>query len=797
MTKKLLLIVGLALFMMMPIAATAQNYVRTHGTSWFDTGVKPTAKTKIELDMLSHANNVPSGTFSTCGIMGAATASHYSYDSGLAIYAFCDATSSPIYSFLEARSGNNGVSTNYNLRNEEGYRITFKDRYFDIKYYPSLEEYENATWTNSGGIDCDRTIYLGWINCPEMSGNDNNKYDMSIFACRVYESDELIHEFVPSRYNGKIGMIDKVTGTFKSMSGTGATMSVGDCNHWAKHEVLKDKNGKEQAYRHCQLCDTLIKENKNYVANNGTAYFDTKYIPSRNTMVKMDFSIEKLIWNKYQYVLGIQDDSDGVMRDFVKFNPKDADFYYGSTYFYTKSTDKKVTPNLSGFDFTITPDLWLMNRYDMQDQKDQTFSSAIVPSKLDFKKRSIKLGFYNLSDNDEAAANMSIYECDIMENGILVHQFLPARFNGEWGLFDTKTQAFNPMTGKGAYGYVDSHTCKHEYTIADKSKGLKGNHCLICDAFVNPRYYYDVVFNKNATDAYGIMGNQEIDTRGNLASLEYKRANYMFAGWSLTPSGEPIYKDGDEIVADENHHGELLLYAQWIPTFTVNGEAKLLTDENTREINIVDDATNGFSTAKEFTAGAISYVRNLDASAEWGTLCLPFAIQGNSDVTLYQPSEVVDDKMYLTQVEKAEAGEPVIFRKNTAGATSISFSASDASIAILPLSGGEAGNLSLVGSFTYDPNIRCTEGTEYYVISNNVFYRVKSNIVLSPYRAYFTQTSSSAAKDVLYPVEDTSGISSTEQPYIRTTATYNLNGMRVDKDYKGIVIRNGKKYIAK
>ena len=44
---------------------------------------------------------------------------------------------------------------------------------------------------------------------------------------------------------------------------------------------------------------------------------------------------------------------------------------------------------------------------------------------------------------------------------------------------------------------------------------------------------------------------------------------------------------------------------------------------------------------------------------------------------------------------------------------------------------------------------------------------------------------------------DPTGISSVENDKKVSNATYNLAGQRVSKDYKGIVIKNGAKYIAK
>lgn len=50
---------------------------------------------------------------------------------------------------------------------------------------------------------------------------------------------------------------------------------------------------------------------------------------------------------------------------------------------------------------------------------------------------------------------------------------------------------------------------------------------------------------------------------------------------------------------------------------------------------------------------------------------------------------------------------------------------------------------------------------------------------------------------VKFPDDTISGISNVEEDQNRTVQTYNIFGMPVDENYKGIVIRNGKKYIQK
>lgn len=88
-----------------------------------------------------------------------------------------------------------------------------------------------------------------------------------------------------------------------------------------------------------------------------------------------------------------------------------------------------------------------------------------------------------------------------------------------------------------------------------------------------------------------------------------------------------------------------------------------------------------------------------------------------------------------------------------------------------------------------------------YVLQNHDgqvgFYRVETtnSVLLGGNHAYFTPAvATQAAKiNIVYP--QTTGITAVKNALNENDAIYNLAGQRVGKDYQGIVIRNGKKYI--
>ena len=84
-----------------------------------------------------------------------------------------------------------------------------------------------------------------------------------------------------------------------------------------------------------------------------------------------------------------------------------------------------------------------------------------------------------------------------------------------------------------------------------------------------PNTYYDVSFNKNATDATGTMSNQTFITivPKALTANAFTRTGYVFTGWNTEPDGSGTpYADG----ATVSNLGDVTLYAQWqIITYSI------------------------------------------------------------------------------------------------------------------------------------------------------------------------------------------------------------------------------------
>ena len=91
-----------------------------------------------------------------------------------------------------------------------------------------------------------------------------------------------------------------------------------------------------------------------------------------------------------------------------------------------------------------------------------------------------------------------------------------------------------------------------------------------------------------------------------------------------------------------------------------------------------------------------------------------------------------------------------------------------------------------------------TDGTQWIVKNNDIHASVvkAKGTKISPFRAYFTGIDGASAKLNFIDGEAT-GINGVNAEAAADGAIYNLAGQKVSAAYKGIVIKNGKKYLMK
>lgn len=195
------------------------------------------------------------------------------------------------------------------------------------------------------------------------------------------------------------------------------------------------------------------------------------------------------------------------------------------------------------------------------------------------------------------------------------------------------------------------------------------------------------------------------------------------------------------------------------------------------------------------TTDSYSYGRTMNT--EWGTFCLPFAIESNSNIQLYKLTNVSSSALTFDKVSSVAAHTPVLF-KVSGNCASVKV-ANDGSIAQTFVSDHASGisqkqevsNWTFKGSYT-DKTIDVSS-LQVYALNNDVFYKVNSKLNVKAYHGWL-QNNGSALGASLRIDDDTEGIEVIEQEDGQVQFLFDLQGRRVKSAQSNqITIVNGEK----
>lgn len=204
----------------------------------------------------------------------------------------------------------------------------------------------------------------------------------------------------------------------------------------------------------------------------------------------------------------------------------------------------------------------------------------------------------------------------------------------------------------------------------------------------------------------------------------------------------------------------------------------------------------------ERSNGAKYYlVRNNTSANKYGTICLPFAasIPTNAKVYTIAGKDANNTKIYLTEATSIVAGKAYIFQSSDANDVTFTKTGTDANI-----EAPSNTDAALVGNFAA---ATITGSENVYILNNNVWKNVSATGAATTSRAYrayldlskVSETTGSSAKSMAVGNGTVTGINAVEnaEASVNSQNVYNLSGQRVGSGYKGVVIKNGKKYIVK
>ena len=195
------------------------------------------------------------------------------------------------------------------------------------------------------------------------------------------------------------------------------------------------------------------------------------------------------------------------------------------------------------------------------------------------------------------------------------------------------------------------------------------------------------------------------------------------------------------------------------------------------------------------TADAVAYGRTLPNA--WGTLCLPFAIETNDNIQLYEFSRATSTGLFFEKITSAAANTPLIFK-----ATGEDFSVKIANDGTF-----EVGYANLSPNLTPSVDNWVVNGSyinetvdvsslQAYALYEGEFRRVTSRINVKAFHAWL-QNNGDPMGAAIRISEGTDGIDIIEQEDGSIKLIYDMHGRQL-KNGEGqqIYIENGKKVIS-
>lgn len=189
------------------------------------------------------------------------------------------------------------------------------------------------------------------------------------------------------------------------------------------------------------------------------------------------------------------------------------------------------------------------------------------------------------------------------------------------------------------------------------------------------------------------------------------------------------------------------------------------------------------------------------------TICLPFALTADELAKVgnaYTLSAVSGSTATFTPVQEIKAYTPYLLIPSASDKLLENIVApKDIANASTEVQTSVSGSYSFVGTLQAKKSVK-TPNTVVYGFSadGGKFVRVGENASIDAFRAYIsvpsTALSTAASRSIDIDFGGTTGINEIQNAHSSSAAaTYDIAGKRVGKNYKGVVIRNGKKIIQK
>ena len=215
-------------------------------------------------------------------------------------------------------------------------------------------------------------------------------------------------------------------------------------------------------------------------------------------------------------------------------------------------------------------------------------------------------------------------------------------------------------------------------------------------------------------------------------------------------------------------------------------------------VALLDDADDDLTSTMMNTFGGKEVNVELSrpiASGQWNTLCVPFNMSAEQIESVFGAgtsvavfSNAENDVVNFSTANEITAGIPcILYPANTVNKISLSN---------IPLKNFLAPGSVKSTDYTFVGTLATTSpaGTIFYFANGNQIKKLTADGSIKAFRAYFASNGQEAR---LFSVDGIITAINTIKDEIQpdNSPAYNISGQRVSKDYKGIVIKNGKKAI--
>lgn len=774
-----------------------KNYLNLTGTSRFNTEVIPTFKTQVSMGFNTDNFEKSSNNVALFGQLNDNKTK--------------DLKDSYFFEILKEsfRFGWYGKIDSYfvHLHKDEFINFT-KNNVYVYDEYDKKTPVFHATRSDVTSYQGKTPLYF-----PSYPGVSTEQTDIQFYYMNIDEGTTHLRKYIPAIRDSKYGVLDLVSQKFM-LPETEIKGYVGKCEEHKYCDIV-EKDG--EWYKRCNVCDEYIPLTKeemieNFIRTNGSSCFmSSDNLVSLGTI---DYETNTDIRNTQSY-----NDDGKLLHSYLPSR------FGGNIGMFDTVNETFETMTGQGMSCYI-PECAYHKFYKIEETNGKKYKHCYicdakeplniltVTSEKDLRKvqpeNNTHIIYMDMTQSGKhiqhidsiypaVNSSTSIFEYATMQEGALKHFFLPGIFNGNPGVYDAVADKFIEIEK----AKVQIVACDHKYHTTTLSDGKVNEHCYICDNKKVAGYYMDVQYDGNG-NTRGKMGVQRIVIADTLKLNCFHKDLGVFEGWKMKLANgkfSELILDGDSIQATAERTGTVTLVAQWTDAFTYNGDTLRINDDNTAEINIVDDEVNGFGTAKSFTGKSYSYQRTLKSDTMYGTLCLPFAINANEhpDCDLYIAKDVTvvpNENSYinLEKVETVDAGVPCIFKMKDTGADELVIKHTGTEAVAADAGKNVAAALTLNGVYDVTHiDIKDMGNTTLYAIQDDKFYRVATTLTIRPYRAYITSNSSAETPEryFLNFDDDATSIITIEDGNVIDldgASYYTVGGIKLNAPQKGINI---------